>query len=180
MESVTCFIWPLFYRLFALLIVSNQYVFAQLNLPIFDFIYQRSNNFSDSIRDTNLFYKEYDFVVIGSGSGGSVVANRLTEIDGFTVLLLEAGGEENFISDVPLTPSATQLTSKVFLEYNFKLTVHSQDKFICPYSRKHRAHLLEIYTYMCANRLVVKVVFERIMNNDQESQELHLIVKLSI
>lgn len=43
--------------------------------------------------------------------GGSVVANRLSEIPEFSVLLLEAGGEENFISDVPLTPSITTLTS---------------------------------------------------------------------
>lgn len=112
MESVTGSFWQLLIRLCALLLVTNEYVFAQLNSPIFDFIYQLSNNFNESIHDTNLFYKEYDFIVVGAGSGGSVVANRLTEIGGFTVLLLEAGGEENFISDVPLTPAATQLTSE--------------------------------------------------------------------
>lgn len=102
-------------NVFLLMCISSpEYALAQLNLPIFDFIYQRTNNFNESILDTNLFYKEYDFIVIGSGSGGSVVANRLTEINGFSVLLLEAGVEENFISDVPLTPSATQLTSKRF------------------------------------------------------------------
>lgn len=47
-------------------------------------------------------------------SGGSVVANRLSEIAHFSVLILEAGGEENFISDVPLTPSVTILTSEFF------------------------------------------------------------------
>lgn len=83
----------------------------QLRLPIFDFIYLKTNNFNESIRDTNTFLSEYDFIVIGSGSGGSVVANRLSEIPEFNVLLLEAGEEENFISDVPLTPSATLLTS---------------------------------------------------------------------
>lgn len=41
-----------------------------------------------------------------------MVANRLSEISHFSVLILEAGGEENFISDVPLTPSVTQLTSE--------------------------------------------------------------------
>lgn len=41
------------------------------------------------------------------------MANRLSETPEFNVLLLEAGGEENFISDVPLTPSITTLTSKV-------------------------------------------------------------------
>lgn len=113
MASFTNFAWPLLFRLCVLLIASNHDVLGQLNLPIFDFIYQRTNNFNESIHDTHLFYKEYDFIVIGSGSGGSVIANRLTEIEGFTVLLLEAGGEENFISDVPLTPSATQMTSKI-------------------------------------------------------------------
>lgn len=33
---------------------------------------------------------------------GNVVANRLTEISNCTVLLLEAGGPESTISDVPL------------------------------------------------------------------------------
>lgn len=39
------------------------------------------------------------------------MANRLSEIPEFSVLLLEAGGEENFVSDVPLTPSVATLTS---------------------------------------------------------------------
>ena len=65
-----------------------------------------------TIPDTNQFYKEYDFVIIGSGSGGSVMANRLTEIEDWNVLLLEVGKEENFISDIPLTAGLTQITSK--------------------------------------------------------------------
>lgn len=55
------------------------------------------------------------FVICEFKSGGSVVANRLSELSQFSVLLLEAGDEENFISDVPLTPSVATLTSEIWL-----------------------------------------------------------------
>lgn len=48
---------------------------------------------------------------------GAVVANRLTEIEQWKVLLLEAGGDETEISDVPLMAGYLQLSQ---LDWQYK------------------------------------------------------------
>jgi len=59
---------------------------------------------------TSRMRPEYDFVIIGAGTSGSTLANRLTEVPNWNVLLLEAGKDEIAITDIPILAAHYQLT----------------------------------------------------------------------
>lgn len=66
--------------------------------------------------------REYDFIVVGGGSAGAVMASRLSEIEGWKVLLLEAGGHETEITDVPIL---SLYLHKSKLDWNYR--------YVCPW-----------------------------------------------
>ncbi|XP_049527584.1 glucose dehydrogenase [FAD, quinone] [Dermacentor silvarum] len=52
--------------------------------------------------DTKDLYDSYDYIIVGGGTAGCVLANRLSADPHRTVLLIEAGGIENAATDIPL------------------------------------------------------------------------------
>ncbi|KAK0229807.1 aryl-alcohol oxidase precursor, partial [Armillaria nabsnona] len=66
--------------------------------------------------------RNFDFIIIGGGTAGNVLANRLTENDHVSVLVLEAGGStaDVLLSEVPFF--CVSATPGTLLDWNFTTT----------------------------------------------------------
>jgi len=68
---------------------------------------------------------EFDFIVVGSGSAGCAVANRLTADGRYSVLLLEAGGRDNNLNiHIPLMVANILNDERVTWPYMTEPQVH--------------------------------------------------------
>ncbi|CAH0549385.1 unnamed protein product [Brassicogethes aeneus] len=85
----------------------------------------------------NTDFGTYDFIIVGSGSTGSVIANRLTEINNWNVLLIEAGGYENNFTEIPAMTTISLLSDYNwgFLSVPQKTSCLGMKNQRCPFPR---------------------------------------------
>ncbi len=64
--------------------------------------------------------KEYDYIIVGAGSAGSVLANRLSEDEHRSILVLEAGPDDAGYSDIHIPANVANLFNNPEVDWMYK------------------------------------------------------------
>ncbi|KAJ7489407.1 pyranose dehydrogenase [Mycena latifolia] len=81
---------------------------------------------------------EYDFVIVGGGTAGNVVANRLTENPEYSVLMLEAGVSNEGVLDATIPFFGFNLLGANIYEWNYTTTPQAGlNGRVLDYARAH-------------------------------------------
>ncbi|KAI5638977.1 GMC oxidoreductase domain-containing protein [Phthorimaea operculella] len=109
----------LFLHLVTSLYGGSEDLRIQEKLKLGDFddkISDKINKYEEEHSRDNDETEEFDFIVVGAGTAGCVVANRLTEVKEWKVLLLEAGPEE---PDISLAPGLSETMIGSNVDWNY-------------------------------------------------------------
>lgn len=82
-------------------ILSNAQSDSPLQL-LRKFLDRGGEHLQKELYDQPRIRNEYDFIIVGAGSAGCAVANRLSENPKWKILLIEAGRNENLFMDIPM------------------------------------------------------------------------------
>ncbi|KAJ7121245.1 aryl-alcohol oxidase [Mycena crocata] len=76
----------------------------------------------DNVADLNKLNLKFDFIVVGGGTAGNVIANRLTENPNHSVLVLEAGGSNADVLNIIVPFFAPRATPNTAQDWNYTTT----------------------------------------------------------
>ncbi|KAJ7703520.1 alcohol oxidase [Mycena rosella] len=76
----------------------------------------------NNVSDLNKLGLTFDFIVLGGGTAGNVIANRLSENSSNQVLVLEAGGANVGVLDVEVPFFCSQATPNTAQDWNYTTT----------------------------------------------------------
>ncbi|KAF8868174.1 hypothetical protein BD779DRAFT_1116562 [Infundibulicybe gibba] len=92
----------------------------------------------------------YDFIIVGGGTAGNVVANRLTENPKFKVLVLEGGPSDAGVVDIQVPFLCTHLDTGTPYDWNYTTTVQpGLGNRAIPYPRGHVLEGAAVPTTSC-------------------------------
>ncbi|CAH2986306.1 unnamed protein product [Chilo suppressalis] len=96
-----------------------------------NFLKEGKKQHDDEPPDQARLLTEYDFIVVGAGTAGCVIANRLTEMPDWKVLLIEAGVNEKYVMDIPLVANYIQFTKA-----NWKYKTQPSNRYCAGFDKK--------------------------------------------
>ncbi|KAL4711911.1 hypothetical protein ACJJTC_006080 [Scirpophaga incertulas] len=96
-----------------------------------NFLYEGTKQLDEEPADQAQPLPEYDFIVVGAGTSGCVIANRLSEVPEWNVLLVEAGINENYLMDIPIVANYLQFT-----EANWKYKTKPSNRYCAGFDNK--------------------------------------------
>ncbi|KAF7376524.1 Aryl-alcohol oxidase [Mycena sanguinolenta] len=81
-----------------------------------------SSTILDNVADLNKLNLKFDFIVVGGGTAGAVVGNRLSENPNNSVLVLEAGISDAGILDIAVPFYSLRVTPNTAVDWNYSTT----------------------------------------------------------